>query len=278
MKPFKFTPFYREMLWGGNRLNKVYNKPLPSDKIGESWEISVRPEGLSYVDGIPFDQFYNDHKTEILGQNAPEVFPLLFKLIDANDRLSVQVHPGDFEAKNEMWYILDADPGAELILGFKRDISAQELKERAEKGELEEVMHTVKVKKGEAYFIPAGLVHAIGEGILIMEVQQNSDTTYRLYDYNRGREIHVEKALKCANLSAYKPFSFPEGCLAKCEYFDVEKATLPITLKGFAAVVATDGDVKMGDVLLHKGDFGIIPADCPETTLTGEGECIYVTL
>ncbi len=278
MKPFKLTPFFKEVIWGGDRLNKVYNKPIPSEKTGESWEISARPEGVSLVDGIPFDQFYAQHKTEILGQNAPEEFPLLFKLIDANDRLSVQVHPKDHDAKTEMWYILDAEPNAELIMGFKRDISKEELETRAQSGNLEEVMHTVKTKKGDAFFIPAGLVHAIGKGNLILEVQQSSDTTYRLYDYNRGREIHVEQALSCADLTAFSPFTFPAGCLSKCEFFDVEKAQLPLHLKGFAAVFAQDGDIRLGDLVLHKGDFGIIPADCPEITLAGEGECIYVTL
>ncbi|MBR3943096.1 MAG: class I mannose-6-phosphate isomerase [Clostridia bacterium] len=278
MKPFKLTPYFKEVIWGGDRLNQVYNKPIPSSQTGESWEISARPEGLSLVDGVPFDQFYQQHKTEILGQNAPEEFPLLFKLIDANDRLSVQVHPKDHDAKTEMWYILDAEPDAELIMGFKKDIPKAELKERAESGNLEAVMHTVKVKKGDAFFIPAGLVHAIGKGNLILEVQQSSDTTYRLYDYNRGREIHVEQALECADLTAFKPFVFPEGCLSKCAFFDVEKTVLPLTLKGFAAVFAQDGDIMLGDLVLQKGDFGIIPADCPEITLTGKGECVYVTL
>lgn len=278
MKPFKLIPYFKEVLWGGARLNKVYQKPIPSAQTGESWEVSARPEGMSFVDGVPFDKFYAQHKTEILGENAPEEFPLLLKLIDANDRLSVQVHPKDHDSKTEMWYILDAEKDAELIMGFKKDISKEELKDRAESGNLEEVMHTVKTHKGDAFFIPAGLVHAIGKGNLILEVQQSSDTTYRLYDYNRGREIHVEQALECADLTAFKPFTFPEGCLSKCEFFDVEKDKLPKTLNGFAIVFAKDGTVQMDDILLNKGEFGIIPAEGEPVTVKGEGEFVYVTL
>lgn len=278
MKPFKLTPSYKETIWGGDHLKTLFNKDIPSDRTGETWEISVREEGVSYVDGVPFDKFFEEHKEEIMGKGFTGGFPLLVKLIDANDKLSVQVHPKDENSKTEMWYVLNAEENATLVCGFKEDITKEELRERAENGTLEEKMNIIPVKKGDAFFIPSGLVHAIGKGLVILEIQQNSDTTYRLYDYNRGREIHVEKAVENSDLTKFKPFEFPENCLSKCEFFDVRKGVLPLNLKGFAMIFAKDGDVNMGDLTLSKGEFGIIPASCGEIKLEGKGEIVYVTL
>ncbi len=278
MKPFKLTPYFKETIWGGNKLKTMFNKPIPNDKIGESWEISTRPEGVSYVNSVPFDRFFAEHKEEIMGNGFKGDFPLLVKLIDANDRLSVQVHPSDENSKTEMWYILAAEENARLIAGFKEDMDKETLKKSAENGTLEQYMNFVPVHAGDSFFIPAGLVHAIGKGIVILEIQQNSDTTYRLYDYNRGREIHVEKAVACANLSKYKPHAFPKNCLAACEFFKVYKGNAPLSLSGFAIVFAESGKVCVGDVVAEKGEFVIIPASAGKTDVSGDGEIVYVTL
>ena len=278
MKPFKLSPFFKETIWGGNHLKTLYQKPLPSEKIGESWEVSTRPEGASTVCGIPFDRFFEEHKEEIMGEGFTGEFPLLVKLIDANDKLSVQVHPSDENSKTEMWHILSAKPGATLIQGFKQPLTKQELKQSAENGTLEQYMNVVPVHAGDSFFIPAGLVHAIGQGIVILEIQQNSDTTYRLYDYNRGRELHVDKAVACADTSAYTPAHFPENCLARCDYFQVYRKPLPLTLSGFHIVFAKDGVVKTDNLTIKQGEFMIVPDSAGETKLTGEGEVVYVCL
>lgn len=278
MKPFKLTPYFKETIWGGNKLKTMFNKPIPNDKIGESWEISTRPEGVSYVNSVPFDRFFAEHKEEIMGNGFKGDFPLLVKLIDANDRLSVQVHPSDENSKTEMWYILAAEENARLIAGFKEDMDKETLKKSAENGTLEQYMNFVPVHAGDSFFIPAGLVHAISKGIVILEIQQNSDTTYRLYDYNRGREIHVEKAVACADLSKYKPHMFPKNCLAACEFFKVYKGNAPLSLSGFAIAFAESGKVYVGDVVAEKGEFVIIPASAGKTDVSGDGEIVYVTL
>lgn len=282
MKPFKLEPFYKETIWGGNRLKTLFGKDIPSDKTGETWEVSVRPEGASLVvsgdEKIPFYVFFEEHKKEIMGENFEGEFPLLVKLIDANDKLSVQVHPADENSKTEMWYILDAEENASLVAGFSEDISKDTLRECALNGTLEEKMNFVPVKKGDSFFIPAGLVHAIGSGIVILEIQQNSDTTYRLYDYNRGREIHVEQGVKWSDCSEYKPFEFPEGCLSKCEFFDVEKANLPLEIQGFTILFSPDGCIKADELTINKGEFAIIPESFGKVRVEGEGEVIYVTL
>lgn len=285
MKPFKLQPFYKETIWGGSRLKTLFGKDIPSDKTGETWEVSVREEGASValVDGekIPFNVLFDERKEEIMGKGFEGEFPLLVKLIDANDKLSVQVHPSDENSKTEMWYIIHAEENASLVAGFTEEIEKDELKRRAIDGTLEEKMNFEPVKKGDSFFIPAGLVHAIGKGIVILEVQQNSDTTYRLYDYNRGREIHVEEGVRWSDTSKYVPHTFPEGCLSKCEYFDVRKADakLPFALKGFAILFAESDKINVDNELtLEKGEFAVIPESAGETVISGEGEVIYVTL
>ena len=282
MKPFKLKPFCKETIWGGNRLKTLFSKDIPSDKTGETWEVSTRKEGASVAiyngEQIPFDVFFEQNKKDIMGKSFEGEFPLLVKLIDANDKLSVQVHPADENSKTEMWYILDAEENATLVAGFSEEISKETLRECALNGTLEKKMNFVPVKKGNAFFIPAGLVHAIGSGIVILEIQQNSDTTYRLYDYNRGREIHVDDGVKWSDCSEYKPHTFPEGCLSKCEYFDVEKASLPLTISGFAIVFSPNGEIKVDNLVLSKGEFAIIPESAGIVNVEGEGEVIYVTL
>lgn len=205
----------KDYIWGGNRLREEYGKELDSDKIAESWELSCHKDGQSMIVGGEFDgKTLSDYieakgKSAVLGKNCDrfEYFPVLIKLIDAKDNLSVQVHPSNDYAlrvegeygKTEMWYIVDCDPGAELLYGFKHEISKEEFAERIANNTLLEVTNNVPVHKGDVFFIESGTLHAIGKGILIAEIQQNSNTTYRIYDYGRvgkdgkPRELHVRR-------------------------------------------------------------------------------------
>ncbi len=243
MKPFRLTAPCKDYLWGGNRL-RAYGKISDKDIIAESWELSCHPDGESVIAdgeyaGRTLTEFLADHP-EALGKNCGRFdrFPVLVKLIDARDNLSVQVHPDDEYAlrvegeygKTEMWYIVEAQPDAELIYGFKESISKEEFRCAIEENTLLEKVNRVPVKAGDVFFIEAGTLHAIGKGILIAEIQQNSNTTYRVYDYGRvgadgkPRELHIEKALEVTNLTPPKPQECdPKGSitqlLAHCDYF-----------------------------------------------------------
>lgn len=213
-----FEADYKERVWGGTSLRDRLNKKIPYDHTGESWEVACHDNGDSIIrngvlQGLTLKEALQVHAKEITGQDmkADEKFPLLIKFIDAKDKLSVQVHPEDAYAminengelgKSEAWYILDAKPGAKLIAGLKDKVSKEDFIEALEKkGELEHVLNEVEVHTGDVINIPAGFVHAIEDGILLAEIQQNSDTTYRVYDWNRvgldgkSRELHVDKSL-----------------------------------------------------------------------------------
>ena len=209
MEALKLIPACKEYLWGGHRLKTTYGKKGGA-VIAESWELSCNPGGLSMIAGTDCSlrDWLASHR-EALGEDLPSEFPLLVKLIDAEKPLSIQVHPGDRYArshegcpgKTEMWYILDHRPDAFIYLGFQRDVTKAEIRTAIQCGRLESLLKKLTVRKGDVFFIPAGVVHAIGAGILLAEVQQNSDVTYRLYDYGRldvdgrPRPLHVEQAL-----------------------------------------------------------------------------------
>ena len=224
MQPMKLSPVYKDMIWGGSGLREYLHKPIPSEHTGESWEVAAHPNGQSRIANGPYLGMALGEAVSSLGAGlvGTEVwkrygnkFPLLIKFIDARDKLSVQVHPNDEQAKRlegpgesgktEMWYILHAQPGAKLVYGFNREIGERELEESIASGTIESLLNWVDVKAGDAFFIPAGTLHAIGAGILIAEIQQSSDTTYRVYDYNRmgldgkPRQLHVEKAMQVVN-------------------------------------------------------------------------------
>ncbi len=220
--PMKTNPVFKQYIWGGNHLKTLFGKEIPDDFAAESWEVSAHPAGeckiangayrgvlLSGVIAKLGDRFWG---SSLAGSKK---FPLLIKLLDANDRLSVQVHPDDTYAKehehgengkNEMWYVLAAKEGAQIACGFRRDITKQEYEDAISNGTLEELLNFIPVKAGDCYYIPAGTVHAIGAGIVIAEVQQSSDATYRVYDYNRRdaegnlRELHIKKAIDVSRL------------------------------------------------------------------------------
>jgi mannose-6-phosphate isomerase len=225
--PLKFKPIFKERVWGGRKLAELYQKPLPGNvPIGESWEISDRPGDASVISNGPLagkdlHWLMENHSHELLGEAKPtreNRFPLLLKLLDAREKLSLQVHPPASKAaelggepKTEMWYIADADPGAELYVGLKRGVTRTVFEKKIETGEVAECFHRVPVRAGDVMFLPSGRVHAIGAGLVIFEIQQNSDTTYRVFDWNRAgldgkpRELHVKQSLASINFEDFEP-------------------------------------------------------------------------
>lgn len=234
MYPLKFRPVYKETIWGGRNLEKL-GKNLPEGNIAESWELSCHPDGVSEIangefEGMSLPELVSRYGLQIIGHALPqkhiEKFPLLIKLIDANDKLSVQVHPEDEYAmvhengelgKNEMWYIIAAKPGAMLVYDVAPSTTRDSFAKAIEDGTVENCLKYVEVQPGDTLNIPAGLVHAIGEGIVLAEVQQSSNTTYRVYDYERvdkdgnKRPLHIEKALSVIDFNSESRIEKVEG-------------------------------------------------------------------
>ena len=225
--PFTFQPIFKERVWGGRELERLYHKPLPPGvPIGESWEISDRPGDVSVIEngihaGKDLRWLMQNHAADLLGRARAEGerFPLLIKILDAQDRLSLQVHPPPAKAaelggqpKTELWYVAKAVPGAELYVGLKRGVTRAEFEQRITAGAVAECFHRVSVRLGDAMFLPSGRVHALGAGLVIFEIQQNSDTTYRVFDWDRlgldgrPRELHVAQSL--ASLQQTDPAAF----------------------------------------------------------------------
>lgn len=316
--PIKLIPPCKDYIWGGTRLKTEYGKKSNSEKVAESWELSCHKDGESVIanggyKGLTLSALIERTQGGILGENCRrfEFFPILIKLIDAHDNLSVQVHPENDYAlrvegeygKTEMWYIIDAEPGAELLYGFKREISREEFEKRIRENTLLDVVNSVPVKKGDVFFIPSGTLHAIGKGILIAEIQQNSNTTYRIYDYGRlgadgkPRPLHIEKALDVTN-RVYPPTqrSFPleknEGYtaqkLAECEYFSVSRlniqntAEIDVTSESFMSLLLLCGEAEIrfgsGSIRLGKGETAFIPASDDVLEIKGESEIILTTI
>ena len=311
MYPIKLKPAFKDYLWGGTRLRDDFGKDCDFDKIAESWELSCHKDGNSVVAdgefaGLTLAQYIEKEGKSVLGTNCEkfENFPILIKLIDAKDNLSVQVHPNNEYAqrvegeygKTEMWYVVDCDEGASLLYGFKHNITKEEFRERIENNTLLEVTNSVPVKKGDVFFIEAGTLHAIGKGILIAEIQQNSNTTYRIYDYGRvgadgkPRQLHIDKAVDVTNLCPAKPYPQSEPVdmggwtkkrLAKCEYFTVDvinvdtSAALEADKSSFVNILVLDGGCVLSSegndaVELKKGDSVFIPAGLGKCELTGK--------
>jgi mannose-6-phosphate isomerase len=224
--PLTFQPIFKERVWGGRNLERLYRKALPpAVPIGESWEITDRPDAASVVANGPLAgkdlRWLMEHyPKELLGNARTQNgrFPLLIKLLDAQEKLSLQVHPparvaarSGGEPKTEMWYIADARPGAELYAGLRRGVTRAEFERRINDGTVADCFHRLPVKPGDVMFLPSGRVHAIGAGLVILEIQQNSDTTYRVFDWNRPgldgqpRELHVEQSLQCIDFDDFEP-------------------------------------------------------------------------
>lgn len=318
MKPIKLMPALKDYLWGGTKLRTDFYKQCDYDKIAESWELSCHKDGNSIVSdgeykGRTLAEVIEVCGKSILGTNCEKFaeFPVLIKLIDAKDNLSVQVHPDNEYAlrvegeygKTEMWYIVDCDEGASLLYGFNKEISKEEFTERIGNNTLLEVTNSVPVHKGDVFFIEAGTLHAIGKGIVIAEIQQNSNTTYRIYDYGRvgkdgkPRELHVEKAVEVTKLSPAKPYpaepykeenGYAVRKLAECDYFNVNsvkvEASAEMTADGasFHHLLILDGEGALvgedTDISFRKGDSIFIPAGFGKYTVKGVCTLIQTTV
>jgi len=312
--PLTFQPIYKERVWGGRNLERLYGKPLPPGTlIGESWEICDRPDDVSVIVNGPLAGrdlrwLMEKHAAMLLGFTKPlrGRFPLLIKILDAQEMLSLQVHPpahkaGELggEPKTEMWYVADAAPGAELFAGLKRGITQAEFERKIQNGAVADCVHRVAVRGGDAMFLPSGRVHAIGAGIVIFEIQQNSDTTYRVFDWNRIgldgklRELHVAESLASIDFNDFEPSlieshrdresGWSVQPLADCELFKVDlisatpgqsltwrrpRATILGAVEGQLIVVGNQVSVE-----LRAGRFCLLPAGLPEAEIRAGTPC-----
>ncbi len=302
MYPLKFKEIYYEKIWGGRDLGLI-KENLPKGRIGESWEVACHSKGTSIISngkfrGMGLDQLIRLKGEELIGTHIQkDSFPLLIKLINAKDKLSVQVHPNDEYGKKvegemgktEVWYVMEANDGANLIVGTKNVSNKEEFQEAIENGGLEEYLNKIPVKKGDVIFIKSGLIHAIGEGVLIAEIQQNSDTTYRVYDYNRGRDIHINKALEVVDLNLKgeksrgvkiisKGYTKTYLCLGKdfsLELYDVEEEFHENSdSERFYIFTCVDGQGEIiyrdGKETIKRGESIFIPACLGDYTFKGQ--------
>ena len=298
---YKLTPAIKDNLWGGNRLSE-YGKKSSSDIIAESWELSFTNGGeASIEDGTPLPCAF-DRSTWGTACQKFEFFPVLTKFIDAREKLSVQVHPSDEYAlknegqygKTEMWYVVSAKEGAGLYMGLREKCDKKTFSEAVNCGTVEELLSFVPVTGGEVFFIPSGTIHAIGEGCLIFEIQQNSTLTYRLYDYMRRdkngnlRELHVDKAMDVAILDKYEAVSNDgenPNVIGKCEYFEASKYKLNFTnldifvdKSSFVAITAISGEGTIDGERIVKGDTYFIPAGSGKIVVTTDTSLEIITV
>ncbi len=306
--PFLLSPAGKDYIWGGKRLKDDFSKDFDLDPLAETWECSTHPNGPSIVGsgefkGMLLSDVLKNHP-EYCGSH-PEVkdgqIPVLIKFIDAKNDLSVQVHPSDEYAfthengslgKTEMWYVIDAKPDSSLVYGFRHNVSKKKIREAIDNGTLEKYMNVVPVKKGDTFFIPSGTVHAIGKGCLIAEIQESSDLTYRLYDYNRIgkdgklRPLHIDKALEVANLKKVEApkqpmhvYKFRNGratqLLATCKYFQTERMIINTERAKDLASFKT-GTSTFQVLLCYKGCGTIIDERNTFTLNFFKGDCIFV--
>ena len=320
-KILKLEPAYKDYVWGGERLKKEYNKNSPYEKTAESWELSCHKNGLTKISGGKFDgktlaEVIESAKADgidVLGTRCAAFsdFPVLIKLIDADAALSIQVHPDNEYAnanenggfgKTEVWYVVAAEEGAELIYGWRRDVTKEELRGAIEKSELAPLLNSVPVKAGDVFFVPAGLLHAIGKGILLAEVQQSCNTTYRVFDYNRTgldgkpRELHVSKAVDVTECTVPKGTLAPEGMpvkhdgytsilLSECPYFTMTSIDVDALYSdnaddtSFVSLVVLDGEgtIRCGDDerAFKKGDSIFIPASSGCYYVSGKAKILH---
>ena len=312
--PLKFEPILKDKIWGGQKLNKLFDKKAQSTELGESWELSGYETDPSvvvngFLEGNTLPELIEVYMTELVGDKVYEehgnTFPLLFKLIDANENLSIQVHPGDevaFErhksfGKTEMWYVVDAEEDAELIIGFSEDCDRDTYLDALDNDTVEDLLQHVKVKRGDVFFIPAGLVHAIGKGVVVAEIQQSSDITYRIYDFKRTdangneRELHTDEALDVINFAASKnpktEYDIQNNAISKlveCEYFSTniiafDNATTRNygQIDSFVVYMCLEGSfaIAYNNTLtaVAKGETVLIPACIKEIVLLPESAC-----
>lgn len=321
--PFLLEPVGKDYLWGGSRLNDDYKKNIDMFPLAETWECSAHPDGPSLIatgefKGQSLLKLLAD-KPELLGKGKSSL-PILIKLIDANKDLSVQVHPSDEYAlaheeyslgnkerplgKTEMWYVLDAREGAELVYGLSHDCSPDEIRSAIEKRSIGKYLNRVKVKKGDIFFIEPGTIHAIGAGILLAEVQENSNLTYRLYDYDRidkngnKRPLHIDKALDVARLESsvvpkqpIRVLKYAKGMasevLCRCKYFEVQRLIIntinneavlyEADVDSYSVLLCVDGEGKLSTgTTIKKGQCLFVPADSEPVFIEGRCEFIRV--
>lgn len=318
--PMKLIAPVKDYLWGGQRLAEEYGKKLTGLALAESWELACHKDGKSIIangceQGRTLEDWWTAVGNSVLGSRGRHYtqFPLLIKFIDAKENLSIQVHPSDEYAlrvegeygKTEMWYVMDAEPGATIIYGLKKQLTHKEFLKHVEDHTLLDVCNIIPVKKGDAFLIPAGMLHAIGKGVLICEVQQNSNTTYRVYDYDRRdsngnlRELHIEKAndvlrLEKTEQQKKKPLRVdflqetPMTLSARCEYFTNwhiaigGALSMCCTEESFQAISVLDGVMELEHEETHlallKGDTIFIPAGLGSYELTGVGNFLLTEL
>ena len=297
MKIEKLYPECKDYLWGGEKLKTKYGKKTDKTPCAESWELSFHKDGLTRLfSGKTLAESVGEKE---LGEKAKKFpfFPVLIKFIDAEQNLSVQVHPSDEYAlqnensfgKTEMWYIVEAEEGAGIYLGFNRTVTKEEYERAIKENRLTELLNFYEVKAGDCYFIPSGTIHALGKGCLICEIQQNSNLTYRVYDYGRKdkngkeRELHIDKALRVTNLEKFTPIAFSD-CLGKSEYFTVQKFAVDGELalrtdeRSFACVTCVSGSGYIGGLEMRRGDSFFVPADFGEYLVTGNCQIILTKI
>lgn len=305
--PFRFQPVYKDYLWGGRRIPDVFHRDEPEGVCAESWEISTHPDGATPIANGPLagktlSDLLPEHAAEILGSHVRgDDFPLLIKLIDAREKLSVQVHPNESSAaavqgdpKTEMWYFLDGDAGAEIYCGLKPGIGREDFLEAMARKTFADILQTIPAIPGGAVFVPGGRVHAIGEGCLILEIQQNSNTTYRLYDWDRtdaegnSRELHIDKALQVID---WKNNGDPHcevigSTIQSCEFFQLDRHELTEETpfanlgKSFHALFVAEGQGVIrwadGEDELSKGESWLVPAGLGDFELIPDGDTMTV--
>lgn len=322
--PLTFRPIFKERVWGGRNLERLYGKSLPPNiPIGESWEISDRPGDISVITNGPLagkdlHWLMERHPKELLGDAkvTSDRFPLLIKILDAEEKLSLQVHPPAHKAaelggepKTEMWYIVDAKPGAELYVGLKRGVSRQDFERKIKTAEVADCFHRVSVKAGDVMFLPSGRVHAIGAGLVIFEIQQNSDTTYRVFDWNRlgldgkPRDLHIRESLASIDFEDFEPKVIPgrieprEGARSFVRFlinnsffmvndidvwpavpaFDFMELSAGLRILGVlnGRIAVTDGNE---NVALRAGDFCLVPASVKSAKVRYETDSKFLCI
>ena len=316
--PLTFKPIFKEIIWGGTDILPYKGIPADSRKIGESWELSHVSENFSVVangsmEGKTIDELIKKYGARLLGKKvikrSGDTFPLLIKFIDARDNLSIQVHPDDTLAKTrhnsfgktEMWYVVKATPDAILYSGFTEQINADEYVKRVEDNSIMDVLKCYNVTAGDVFFLPAGRVHAIGSGCFIAEIQQTSNITYRIYDYNRkdaegkGRELHTEQAKDAIDYTLYPdyktqytPTENNATELAKCKYFTTNLLTLNevktrniSSIDSFIIYLCMEGkavlkDNKGNEIHVRQGQTVLIPADTDSITIDPEQDSKFL--
>ncbi len=312
--PLSFHSIYKTKIWGGDKLRNILGKDVGNlQKVGESWDISSVEEDITVVSngflaGNNLQELVEIYMGDLVGDKVYEKFgiefPLLIKFIDAGDNLSVQVHPDDETAfkhhhaygKTEMWYVIQADPGSEIIIGFKKDVTREEYLEHLRNKTLRDILNSEQALAGDVYYIPPGRIHAIGKGVLLVEIEQNSDITYRIYDWDRvdahgkSREIHTELALEVMDFKSYPQYKVPykdqlnrTTGLVQCNYFSTQLIHFdkPVEkdyyeLDSFVIYIGIEGETEIehenGTSVLKMGETLLIPAVLKDIRLIPKGE------